>query len=103
MARTWTIGAALALGLIVAPPATAQVPTAAALLADYGISPDEIARVEAGEFVSHSLDSSNDRELVAAFSFFVAAAPGDLVSQTRQGLLDRIDPNEVSYGVISAP
>jgi hypothetical protein len=101
MARTWTIGAALALGLLGTPPATAQVPTPAALLADYGISPDEIARVEAGEFVSHSLDSSNDRELVAAFSFFVARAPGDLVSQTRQGLLDRIDPNELGYGVLS--
>ena len=104
MTRTWTTGTLLALALLGAPPATAQAPTAAELLADFGVSSDEIARIEGGEFVNHSIDSSNDRELVAAFSFFVAAAPADLVSQTRQGLLDRMDPNVLGFAVVpSAP
>lgn len=100
MTRIWTTGAALALALLGAPAATAQAPTAAELLADYGVSSDEIARVERGEFVTVGIDSSHDHELAAAFAFFVATPPGSLVTQVRQGLLDREDPNVLGFAVI---
>jgi hypothetical protein len=85
-----------------APLAAAQGPSTAELLAALGVSADEIARVEKGEFVTRSMEASTERELVAAFLFFVPVAPGELVRQARQGLVDRVDPNTLAYGLTSA-
>ncbi len=100
MIDTRIAGAALALVAFGALPATAQTPSAKELLADFEISSDEIARVENGEFVVHSVEPSSERELVAAFSFFVPTTPGDLASQTRPGLLEQVDADTLAYAVI---
>jgi hypothetical protein len=102
MARARSAGAVLVGILFGALPAAAQAPTAADLLAEVGFSPDEIARVESGELVAGSIQASSERELVAAFAFFVRTPPGELVAQARQGLLDRVDPSTLAYAMLPA-
>jgi hypothetical protein len=98
--RARLAGVALALAGFVALPATAAPPAAAELLADVGFSPAEIARIEGGELVARTIEASSQRELVAAFAFLVATSPGDLLSQTRLGLIDRVDPNTLAFAMI---
>jgi hypothetical protein len=101
--HAWIAGAALALLSFVASPAVAAPPAAADLLAEVGYSPAEIARIEGGELVAHTIDASSERELVAAFAFFVATPPADLLSQARQGLIDRVDPNTLAFAMVPGP
>jgi hypothetical protein len=98
MTRNSITGAVLV--LLLAPPATAQIPAAADLLAEVGYSAAEVARIEGGELVTGSIEPSSERELAAAFAFLVPTSPSDLVSQARQGLLDRLDPNTLAYAVL---
>jgi len=100
MVRTRSAGAVLVAILFGALRAAAQAPAAADLLAEVGYSPAQIARIESGQLVAGSIQASSERELVAAFAFFVATPPGEIVSQARQGLLDRVDPNTLAYAVL---
>jgi hypothetical protein len=86
--------------LVAAAPAAAQAPPAAEVLAAVGFKPAEIARIEAGQFVAGQIQSSSERELVTAFAFFVAVPPAELVTDARQGLLDRVDPNTLAYAML---
>jgi hypothetical protein len=70
------------------------------VLAAVGYSPAEIGRIEGGQFVTGRIQPSSERELVTAFAFFVAAPPSEVVSEARQGLLDRVDPNTLAYAVL---
>ena len=98
--RTLAWGA-LALGLGASAGNAADLPDAKTLLADVGFSADQIAQVEAGSFVPATLQASDPREIVAAFAFLAPTSPSDLVSQLRQGLLDRVDPNTIAFGTIA--
>jgi hypothetical protein len=83
-------------------PAWAELPDAATLLADFGLTPDEIAKVRAGEFVRYAVQPASERELVAGLAFQVSVPPGELVKRSMEDLLDRVDPNVIAYGVVAA-
>jgi len=86
-----------------AAPALAQLPAAPALLADVGVSADEIAQIQAGSMVHHDVAAASDRELTTGLAFEVQAPPAKLVGEMRQDLLDRVDPNVTQKGTISNP
>lgn len=84
-------------------PAAAQVPPAPELLAELGLSPAEIAEVEAGKLVRHAIAPASERELTAGLAFHVPVSPGELVKSSKQDLLDRVDPNMIAFGVVGTP
>ncbi len=82
--------------------APAQLPDAETLLKEFGFSAAEIQQISAGQFVSRSLDASDERELDTAFAFLVQTPPAHLVDQLRQGMLTRVDSNTIARGEIDA-
>lgn len=84
-------------------PAAADLPEATALLAELGLSPDEIAQVEAGELVRHAVPPASARELTAGLAFHVPVSPAELVKSAQQDLLDRVDPNMIGFSAVKAP
>ncbi len=82
-------------------PAAAQPPDSATFLAEEGFSQDQIAQIEAGNFVTASIQPSNEREIVAAFAFLVPTSPTDLVNQLGTGFLDKMDSNTIAFEMIS--
>ena len=82
--------------------AKAQVPAAETLLADVGYSADEIAKVKAGTIVDKKIPGANERDLAAAFAFFVGVPPSELVKDLRSGLMLEVDPNTIAFGPMSA-
>lgn len=95
---------ACALALAGALPAAAQgLPEAGALLAELGLSPDEIAQVEAGQLVRHAVKPASERELTAGLAFHVPVSPSELVKSSQQDLLDRVDPNSMGFGKVGVP
>ena len=105
MLRSWVAGGALSLALVAAlgRPAASQLPDAATYLTDIGFSKDQIARVEAGSFVSGTIQPSSDREIVAALAFLVQASPTDFVNQLKMGLIDKMDSSTIAFDMISGP
>jgi len=95
----------LAVALVALAPhsAAAQLPDAATLLAEVGFSPAEIAQVEAGQLVRHDVPPASERELTAGFAFHVPLSPADLVKNSKQDLLDRVDPNMMGFAAVSTP
>jgi hypothetical protein len=106
--RSGGIRMASAAAVLVAPlaligpaaPAAAELPDAATLLADLGLSPAEIAEVEAGKLVTLSLKPASERELVAGFAFATSASPAQIVSASRADLLDQVDPNMIAFAIV---
>jgi hypothetical protein len=96
--RKQALGLAIALAL--APRTGYALPDAATLLADLGFSPDDIAKVQAGEFVNESMQSSSPRELTAAFAFKVDTPPAKLVADLRSGIGMKVDPSMKASGEI---
>jgi hypothetical protein len=92
-------GAAAAFACLAAP-AGAELPAAATLLADLGLSPAEIAEVEAGKLVTLSLEAASERELVAGFAFATPVSPAEIVKQARADLLDQVDPNMIAHAIL---
>ena len=106
MLRTWIAGATFSLALVlsVARSAVAELPDPGTFLSDIGFTPDQIAQVQAGSFVTAKIQPSSERELVAAFAFLVHTTPGDLVKQLRSGLLAAVDSNTlVAEAITGAP
>lgn len=108
--RTWIskerrLGLVCALGLLltVAPRAGAQLPDTGTLLADLGFSSDEIARIQSGELVTVSIPAASDRDITTALAFQVPVSPSELIAQSQNDLLDRVDPNIIGFGRISDP
>lgn len=83
--------------------AAAELPDTATLLSSLGLSADEIAKIESGEIVQHSVPSSSERELTTGLAFQVPIPPGELVKSTSRDLLDAVDPNSQGFGVVSTP
>lgn len=92
--------AALAAFLSSAIPAGAELPDAATLLGDLGYSADDIATIKAGEIAKGEVKQANERDLSAAFAFYVKASPAELVKDLRAGLLNDVDPNTLATGEI---
>jgi len=86
---------------LVAPQASLALPDADTLLADLGVSADDIAAIKSGRIVTLSPKASTERELVAGFAFKVATPAGDLQKEMKSGLLASIDPNTIGRGPIS--
>ena len=95
-ARVACLSVGVALLLALASAAASTLPEARALLADYGFSADEIARVEAGELVRGDPVASTPRELVVSFAFRVDAKPASVVDLIRTYLLADVDPMRLS-------
>jgi hypothetical protein len=88
------------LALAVAP-ASAELPDNATLLGELGISADEIAQVQAGQFARIDLKAASDRELVAGFAFQVPVTPDELVADAKRDLLDQVSPGMIAHGSVS--
>jgi hypothetical protein len=95
------IVAAILLVLLAAGPAAAELPEAGALLAELGLSPDEIARVKAGELVHHSVTPASERELTAGLAFQVDVPPAKLVADLKGGLVDHSNPDTIALGDVA--
>ena len=100
---TFASAALLLLIAASAGPAAAQARTAASFLTEQGFSQDQIAQVEAGNFVTASIQPSGEREIAAAFAFMVPASPTELVNQLGKGLVDQTDSNTLAFEIISGP
>jgi hypothetical protein len=99
----FTISACVVALLGFASPAAAELPDAATLLADLGLSADEIAQVEAGKLVRHAVASASERELTTGLAFQVPVSPSELVKSSAKDLLDRVDPNMIAFAAVPAP
>jgi hypothetical protein len=95
MHRCWIAG--VVIGLAFARPAAAELPDAATVLADLGYTPAQITQVEAGNFVTGTIQPSSDREIAATFAFLVKESPKALVEHLRSGLLDEVDSNTLAF------
>jgi len=81
--------------------ARAELPPADTLLADVGFSAAEIADIKAGKIVNKSLAGAHERDLASAFAFYVNVPPAELVKSLKDGLMGKVDPNEIARGTIS--
>jgi len=93
-------GLVLAFAIAIAPPAARALPDADTLLADLGVSSDQIAQVDGGQFVSFDMKSSSPRELTAGFAFRVNVPPAELVKDLRAGLANKVDSNVTASGAL---
>jgi hypothetical protein len=87
----------------VATMAMAELPAVDTLLGDVGFSAAEIADVKAGKIVTGSAPTAHERDLASAFAFFVPTSPAELVKELKDGLMGKVDPNEIARGKISGP
>jgi hypothetical protein len=100
MATLFLAAGFMALGVL---PVQAALPPADELLGVLGYSAAEKSRIEAGEFVSRSVESTSERDLVASFAFEVNMPPGK-VNQALQNQLNATnDPDTIAFGVIAGP
>jgi hypothetical protein len=81
-------------------PAAAQLPDAATLLGDLGYSAADVATIKAGKIATGSAKPANERDLAAAFAFFVKSSPAHLVKEAKAGLLNDVDPNTIATGTL---
>jgi len=77
-----------------------ELPDAATLLGSLGFTPAQITQVQAGQFVRGRATPGSDRELAVLMAFQVPLSPTDLMSSVKSGLLDRVDANTTSGGVV---
>ncbi len=82
--------------------ARAELPPARTLLADLGLSADEIGEVEAGKIVSRSVKGTHERDLATSFVFLAPTPPAELVKALREGLMLAVDANTLGQGSLSA-
>ena len=73
---------------------------AARVLKELGFPDDARTKLEAGQIVKSSVQSSNQRELTAAMAFLVQVPPKQLVDKLQGGLLNSIDENTIQFGSI---
>jgi hypothetical protein len=86
---------------LIAGPAAAELPDAMALLKDLGLGTSEAEKAKAGEIVPTTIEPSNERELTTGLVFLVkGVTPGELVKEARTGMLDKVDPNTLSWQLI---
>ena len=95
--------AVLLAGALAAAPGAAvaaDLPDAATFLAEAGFTPDQVAQIEAGEFVPAEIKSSNPREIVAAFAFLAQVNPTGLVNLLVNGIIDKTDRNTIAFQLL---
>jgi hypothetical protein len=80
--------------------AHADLPTVAEILTNMGAPASDEQQVLAGEFITRTLDPSNERELAVAIAFFVKRPPADLVEDARRGLFLGVDTNVIATGAL---
>lgn len=98
------VSAALLVATSGAAPARAELPTAAELLKDLGLTQSDAESARAGKFVTQEPKPSNERELTAGFAFLVkGVSPKELVDQARAGLLDKVDPDTLAVHRMTGP
>jgi hypothetical protein len=82
-------------------PAGGAVPTADEILQVLGFSEAEQSRVAAGEFVGGKIESTSDRDLVAAYAFQVPGPPSRVSRALQEQLDARTDPDTIASGTIA--
>jgi hypothetical protein len=98
MARVAVTAALVCFG---ATQARAEAPAPDALLAEFGFTPDEISQVHGGQILHKAEQAASERELATALAFQVPVPPTELVQASKSDILDKVDPNVTSFGVIS--
>jgi hypothetical protein len=93
---------ASALAFAAGPAAAQPLPDAPTLLAALGLTPAEIADVQAGKIVRHAVPPASDRELTAGMAFQLPVAPAELVKELRAGVMSHVDPGTTQSGTIGA-
>jgi len=81
-------------------PATADALEAATIFEEVGLSKQQIAQVEAGEFVTLDVEARSERDLSLSFVFSVDVSPQELVDQVWAGAANEVDPNLIATGEI---
>jgi hypothetical protein len=101
MMRSRTRAASLlALGLLAAP-ASAEIPDAPTLLAEAGLTPEQVQQVMSGQIVRGAIKPASERELVTALAFMVPMSPSELIPDLKAGLGTKLDPDTMVSGVFS--
>jgi hypothetical protein len=86
---------------LVALPASGESPTLQDFLTAMDISPKDVERTRAGEFITGTAKLSNDREIVATLAFLARnIQPDELVARLKQGLLDATDKQTIVFSII---
>ncbi len=97
------LGAActLVLTMAVAFPVIAEIPSAEEIADNLGLSPADRKSVLAGELVSRTMKSTNDRELAVALVFLVTLSVEEIKSEADQHLLTKMDPETIAWAPIA--
>jgi hypothetical protein len=93
----------IVLGVASAAAAHAALPDTNTLLEAVGLQPDEIAQIEAGQLVRHSVEPASDREITTGLGFLVPVKTSDLIADSQQALFDEVDESMIVHGTFSSP
>jgi hypothetical protein len=96
MMRGMASGAAV---VCLAAASAAEIPDTSALLADLGLSREQVERFEQRELVRWTPKAASERELVAGFVFATKAVPSAVVEGAKAALLEQVDPDMIAYGI----
>jgi hypothetical protein len=92
---------ALAVILLVAPSAGAELADTEKIMTDLGFPADAIARVKAGEMAEATIAPSNERELAVGLAFLVKKSPEEFAGAIVGGLVLETDPGILAHGTLS--
>lgn len=91
----------LVLTMAVALPVIADIPSAEEIADNLGLSSADKKSVLAGELVSRTMKSTNDRELAVTLAFIVTLSVDEVKKQARQHLLTKTDPETIAWAPIT--
>ena len=100
-ARLLSGACSLILTMAVACPVTAELPAAEEIADNLGLSSADKKSVLAGDLVSRTMKSTNDRELAVAMVFMVNLSVDDLKKEADQHLLTTADPETIAWSSIT--
>ncbi len=100
-AKLRSCAGALALTVAVAFPVIADVPSAEEIADNLGLTSADKKSVLAGDLVSKTMKSTNDRELAVALVFMVGLSVEKLKAEADQHLLTTTDPDTISWSSIT--
>ncbi len=86
--------------MAIAFPAIAEIPSAEEIAGNLGLSPADRKSILAGELVSRTMKSTNDRELAVALAFMVPLSVEEIKSEASQHLLTTTDPATIAWSPI---
>ncbi len=77
-------------------------PAADELIANVGIPPGDVSRLQKGEIVSFSVSEPTAKSLASGIAMYVKAPPAKLVDLVKRGSLLAADPDVIAHGDLAA-